>query len=297
MATRRKRPVLYEIVRHTRRTSDVGWRENQARGKFEAAPAAAPAVSAPVITAPEPARVPPPVRPVSEPTALSQSIRFTDGKLLMELAWPGMTVAAVAIVAVLAVAFQAGARYARPSSPPAAPSVQPATILPEETRPAPSGMPSHRPTERQPIATPVKPPEKPVTPVTVPPRAEPAPLPIAPPAPPPPAQPSYEFKKGYHYVVVQHFKPEHKDTAEEAASFLKANGIDCVVNPRKSDIELVATEAFLLNQKDGPAKAGARKACDALKLKIRTLGATFAKQQATAKKPQYPLDQPYERLQ
>lgn len=227
------------------------------------------------------------------------AVRFMDGRLLLDLAWPGMTAAAVMAVILLALAFQIGRHNPLPprpvssAEPPAATTAKtadPTLVLPKETRPWPA-VPTHRPPDNAPVAVPTPPAARTV-------EAPPQPAAQAPQQPAEQAnQAAYAFKPGYDYVVVQYFKLEHKDVAIDAARFLQANGVDAVVVPKKSDVEVVATTPFLLDQKDAAAKAAAQKACAALKDKIRTLGRAFAKQQAAAKKPQYAFDQPAERLE
>jgi hypothetical protein len=298
VATRRKRPVLYEIVRHTRRTSDVGWRKSHFRTespkrvpleplRASSAPGLRPAAVA--VEAPRPLAAP----ESSAPVSTARSIHFAAGRLLIDLAWPGITATALLAIVLLALAFQAGKRYVKPAeSVPAAQKVaavnpaDPAAPVRRESAPISAAVPSHRP------------PEKAQTP-TVPARAAeppPAPAPAAEPADDQTNQPAYAFKPNYHYVVVQYFPLEHKEVASDAVRFLQANGVDAVIVPKKSDVEVIATQPFLLKQKDRNAQIAAQKACDALKERIRTLGREFAKQQAAAKKPQYALDQPTERL-
>ena len=273
MPPRRKRPVLYEIVRHTRRPSDVGWRDPRHDADRPSRPA---------VERPGPAlHTSPPAAAESssanEAIRTASAVRFVDGRLLVDLAWPGITATALMVVVLLGLAFQAGKRSAASAEPDpieqtveqtiAAAAPDPASLLPPELRPPARDLPAPRP--------------------------EPAP-----PEPPPQQenQPAFSFQPGYHYVVVQHFRLEHKDAAFDAARFLQANGVDAVVVVKKADVEVVATTPFLLKQDNRAARAAAQKACDALKEKIRTLGREFAKQQAAAKRPQYALDQPAERL-
>ncbi len=292
MPPRRKRPVLYEIVRHTRRPSDVGWRDPRHDADRPSRPA---------VERPGPAlHTSPPAAAESssanEAIRTASAVRFVDGRLLVDLAWPGITATALMVVVLLGLAFQAGKRSAASAEPDpieqtveqtiAAAAPDPASLLPPELRPPARDLPAPRPAER--VQVPVAPAPR---------AAEPRPEP-APPEPPPQqeTQPAFSFQPGYHYVVVQHFRLEHKDAAFDAARFLQANGVDAVVVVKKADVEVVATTPFLLKQDNRAARAAAQKACDALKEKIRTLGREFAKQQAAAKRPQYALDQPAERL-
>ena len=289
MPPRRKKPVLYEIVRHTRRSTDVGWRDkrNDAdRPNRSPMENPEPALQASPLGAVE-------ARPATEVTRSAPAVRFVDGRLLVDLAWPGITASAVMAVVLLGLAFQAGKRSAASAEPgyveqtaDAGTPEPAAALLPPELRPPPRDLPAPRPAER--VQVPVAPAPR---------AAEPQPA-AAPPEPPPERenQPAFSFEPGYHYVVVQHFRLEHKDAAFDAARFLQANGVDAVVVVKKADVEVVATTPFLLKQDNRAARAAAQKACDALKEKIRTLGREFAKQQAAAKRPQYALDQPAERL-
>jgi hypothetical protein len=308
--TRRKRPVLYEIVRHTRRSSDVGWRDRRTLSEAQKSRAAEP-----LRADPAPGAWSPPADPARSPanpaganvndaahpggwpdsadsTGAARSVRFVEGRLLVDLAWPGITATTALAIFLLALAFQIGKRYAEPVRPAAdtqhsltGQAGDPAALLPPEIRPGGPSRPLHRTADNVQVA-----------PTAAARSEEPAPETTAEPPPQQADEPAFEFQTGYHYVVAQYFPLSHEQPAYDAAAFLRANGVDATVVKKKVDIELVATQPFLLRQKDRAARDAAHKACNALKNRIRELGLQFAKQQTAARKPVYALDQPAERL-
>lgn len=200
----------------------------------------------------------------------------------MNLAWPGMLVVAVGAIAILAVAFQAGVRYARSH----------AVDRPAESLVSAGNNPEAYPGPSEESAVE----EAPFTPVqpAVAPRQPEAGQPSAVVRPPEPAPAAFAFREGYHYVVVQHFPAAHLPTAQEAAKFLRARGIECVIE-RGKDVQLIATEGFLLRHDDKRTAEAEKKRCDAFKARIRELGKEFSQQQRNAGQPEYAFEQCYER--
>lgn len=262
MATRRKRPVLYEVMRRSQPRDSASRRRS-------AAPAAAPTggTASPAPTA------------VSASADRPRAIRIADGRLYAVLGWPGLGVLAVGTVFILWVMFQAGERYAR-SQFPAGETANRTVADSAATDVEGGGIPSadHRPADGGTVATPTDP----VTEAPAP--ASPSETGAAEP------QPTFEFKPGYHYVVIQHFYKSRQADAVSAARYLRANGVSCVVTPRTRDVELIATAPFLLRQEDVDARAAERQRCDALKRQIKQIGREYAREHG------YAFDQCYERL-
>jgi hypothetical protein len=96
-----------------------------------------------------------------------------------------------------------------------------------------------------------------------------------PPAPPP-ERPTVELRRGYHYVVVQHFPKRHRDHAERAARFLQDNGLSCALLSG-ADIRLVIAEPFLIDQDDRAASRRERKRGEALVQRVKELGKEYRK--------------------
>ena len=82
------------------------------------------------------------------------------------------------------------------------------------------------------------------------------------------------LQKGYHYIVVQHFPKSRRADAEEAALFLQDNGIPCALQTG-SDIRLVVTEPFQIDQGNQAAVRTEQRRANALLEQIRKLGQQF----------------------
>lgn len=255
MATRKNRPVLYEVVRLSRRQRESSWKR-----RLAPVPGAAGESEVPVGQEPVGAEEQVEERP--------RAVRISEGRLYVDLGWPGMAVVGVALLFVLFIAFQAGGRFYRPQ-----PAREPAPgLLGLGHEPAGAAAPDKEiaPEHRQ-AAQPV------VTPNL--PRAEgPSGEPERPAAKPaePPAS-STKLQAGYHYVVIQYFRKTEKEAAVKAAKFLRGKGVDCVIF-EGVDLQLVATEPFLIMQKDANAGAAEKRRCDDLKKRIRELGKEYKEQ-------------------
>ena len=252
MASRKNRPVLYEVVERSRRQRET-WRRP-------------PTTSEPAGEGP-----PPRVAIAGETRTPSRprSVRFVRGKLHAELGWPGMTVAGVAGVLIVLVAFEAGGRYAVSHHPDSAPAAENAAAPEGGTE---SAAPAHETAAPQPR------------------RAAEHPTRAAPTAareevaqPPPRAesenvrQPeSAEIQPGYSYVVIQHFRSSQVQAARDAGSYLIANGVDCFVLSG-SDLRLVATEPFLIEQDNAAARSAQERRAEQLRERVRALGKEYAR--------------------
>lgn len=114
----------------------------------------------------------------------------------------------------------------------------------------------------------------------------------APPAPPPsePVQWDTTLQKGRHYVVVAHYKKSDLALAQHAAAFLQERGIPCIIHEIRNAYMVVATQPFLINQKDAPARKAQQARADEFKRRIRALGKEHSRGSGNA------FDQCYERL-
>ena len=272
MAARKNRPILYEVVRRSHRPRDAG------RGQRGSAPP----VKLADASTPTPSR---PADPGPSSGDSARSLRVVNKKLHMRLGWPAMVVVAVAVIAVLCVAFQAGTRYVRSHGSDPEPVAEQERHDPVVDNTTTTEIPSvldRGPAEQPAVVTPERIDSTPI-PGPVPGEEEPQ-------SPPP-----FEFKKGYHYIVIQHFYPKHHKTARDAAKFIREAGVACIIVTRRADIELVATTPFMFRQ-DTEAQAAERRRCDALKSRIREIGKLFSKAQRAAGKPEYAFEQCYERL-
>ena len=92
---------------------------------------------------------------------------------------------------------------------------------------------------------------------------------------PAPGPPPVTLKKGYHYVVVQHFnKSRQPADAVAAGEFLQANGVPCA-RLSGADIRLVATQPFLVNQANTAAGRTERERSGRLLERIKQLGQRY----------------------
>jgi hypothetical protein len=114
----------------------------------------------------------------------------------------------------------------------------------------------------------------------------------SPPASPPsePVQWDTTLQKGRHYVVVAHYKKSDLMLAQNAAAFLQERGIPCVIHEIRNAYMVVATQPFLINQKDAAARKAQQARADEFKRRIRALGKEHSRGSGNA------FDQCYERL-
>ncbi len=266
MSARRNRPVLYEMVRHSRRPGQT------------ARPRSGEPAATETSSTPAPPRTTPPPK-TAEPTA-PRTVRVIDGHVSVRLGWPGLAVLAVGAIFVLFVAFQAGARFATTQTGDLADTMPPTAMpIDEPPQDTPAPVAAHRPPRQAEVVTP-----RPVE--QAPAQSRPAPVERTGET----AQPTFEFKRGYHYVVVQHFRRADLNAAQQAASFLHERGVPTELRTG-SDVQLIAREPFLINQDDTVARAAERRRCDALKQRIREIGKEYAKEAG------YDFKDCYERVQ
>jgi hypothetical protein len=103
--------------------------------------------------------------------------------------------------------------------------------------------------------------------------------------------PQITLRRGYHYVIIQHFGGK-RDDALATAEFLQNNDVPCAVLPGR-DIRLVATQPFLIDQGDRAAAEREQQAADRLIQKIKEIGKRFAEHRQGQGKGSYTLDKAY----
>lgn len=255
MAARKRRPVLYEVYR--RPTRDGGRPGTASSWSRVARPAEVDRGAAPPAPGPEGAPQP--------------SVGAAD-RWHITISGPTLAVLIAAGVVLLAVAFSAGQRYGAARS-----------SVPEPVGPTLSG-----PQEASQAAEPGSAEKSPSA----------APGEVARSAGPAAAAgqsaesagrdaPRVTLRKGYHYVVVQHFhKTRGRQAAQEAAAFLQANGVSCATLTG-ADIRLVVTEPFLINQPDPDAARRERQRAEQLLERIRQLGRQYSRQLANQGRKTY----------
>lgn len=308
MSTQKNRPVLFELVKNRASSAATTWRAPlpaKLQAKQRAAEGDAPG-----------AQTAAPVRAPAEQSSWTLPLpRFayevSGGQIRVGMNMTAAIIAGVVLLGLLLVAFQIGRSTA--SAPAAAPeNGQGATTAPATTdKPVVATPPVAG--DREKVHTPVRTPDQaaerrandpPVrrdaseakpdprsaesvrpgvpsgvtptqNPTTQPSPAKPAPEAAKPPTEPPASTP--EMKKGYHYLVIQHFRKTDSETADAAARFLIANGIPCAVQNMKADIRVIATDAFLIaGQKEPQRKAEQGRANDMIR-RVKQLGKEFAK--------------------
>lgn len=310
MATQRNRPVLFELVKQGKSSNAKTWRAPPP-AKVQAAQQRAAQPDAPP---PQPATQP--VRTGAAPAGWSIPMPGFAGEIAgdeirVSVNFTMAAIVAAALLALLVVAFQIGRWTAKPAGPT---SDNPAGTSTTSTAP-PNGAPSrlgggpnggstqgggdsrlNGPAQPDKIHTPGKAgpdgsgdTKKPTEPPAregdrepqrdkdkpAPPPVEPKPTPPVEPKPEP-AAPSVELKKGYHYLVIQHFRKNDTEQAESAARYLIAAGVPCAVQAMKADIRVIATEPFLINQKDPGRKTEQSRANDLIQ-KVKKLGKEYSR--------------------
>ncbi|MFQ5807730.1 MAG: hypothetical protein ACE5I3_14890 [Phycisphaerae bacterium] len=89
--------------------------------------------------------------------------------------------------------------------------------------------------------------------------------------------PQVTLRKGYHYVIVQHFrKKSEREAALKAGRYLQENGVACA-RLTGADIRLVAAEPFLIKQRDAAAARRQKERADRLMRRIKQIGRQFNK--------------------
>lgn len=282
---RKNRPVLYEVVRR-RGPRDLFWKR--------AVPPTAAADRPETLTPPplsQPAHVSAPPRPqppapaprAGAAPARPRSVRIDDGKVFLTLGWQQLTIVGVLLLILAVVVFQAGKLYATKVAattttndqvydpPPTKPETPPDKPK-GDTETPPSGETGavHRGPRGSSVATPPRRGED------SPPKVE-AKLetpPANPPTPPKSERPKHDFQVGATYLVIQHFPKSKLEDADKAAEFLKSKGIDCVVESRKDEHVLTATQAFRLDQKGGDLQREKQR-LEQLRTRVKELGREY----------------------
>lgn len=246
MATRKNRPVLYEVVRTSqRRQLPLLWQSSTRPASSEARPTES-------------------TGGVSETPTRPAFVRLEDGWIHFVLRWPTAAALGAALLVLMVVAFEAGRGLGRGRTGRAAvdeaalEAVLPMSHLPDQT-----GLPAP-PTAGE-VVTPRR--TSPAEPAA----AESAPATVA-------AGEIEDFRaeKGRSYLVVQHFPPERLSVAREARDFLRAGGVSCVLTRRGRDYVLIATEGFTRDATDARQRRSVEQRMNALIARVRQLGREFA---------------------
>ncbi len=260
MASRKNRPVLYELVSHG--------------GQPQAWPAPGPQTGTPSqpSSGPEQPGAAPTEDLFTSPRPAHATLRIVNGRVVLDLAWPYLAAVGVLLVVVLIATYHAGARSVHPPSPKAT-DVQAVLRGKSDSEPPAAEPVAPRPTPQPGRSGPVVTPRTPVP-------AEP------PPETPPPAEAkpaeheeaaSFALRPGYSYVVVQHLskRPAGVQAGEKIREFLTAKGIATVVRPGSGDLEVLVAEPFLTKQGDGAAAAHEKERARQLVERIKKLGQEF----------------------
>lgn len=294
MSTQKNRPVLFELVKNRPSSGATSWRaplpaKLQARQRVAEGEQPPPAGVTPIRVTAE--------RPSWEVLIPRVSYEAAGGQIRVGMNAAAAIAIGVVLVVLLFAAFQFGRSFA---ASPAAPNngPKPATGPTTAEKSNVATPPSTGDTGK--VHTPNRPADEPeqrpsgVVPPTrrdnVNPRPDSAdaekPQPEKTPsstnaeAPKVSAEPpgtTFELKKGYHYLVIQHFRKTDMETADAAARFLIANGVPCAVQNMKADIRVLATDTFLIaNQKEPIRKEQQDRANDLIR-KVKQLGKEFAK--------------------
>ncbi len=258
MAARKRRPVLYEVVRRDR-GGQPEWQQRPEQPGPEAFPPTA-----------SPSTVPAPAKQ-TEATEPAPMVQVVGECVHLSLGWPVIAIALAGLLVALAVSFHAGTRYAQQTGTPDEDALTPTetgSLLSEATEVADRG------TGRSGEGTGVAPTRRRPAEAGGDMGAE-APRRTS---PPPDRQPtSNELQKGYHYVFIQFFPKSRLKDAQAAAEFLRANGLPCVIQEARADTRLIADQPFLLDQRDVAARQRERQRCDELKRRIKQLGKEYAR--------------------
>jgi hypothetical protein len=255
MLSRKKKPVLYEVIRRS------------AAGQMARKPAERePEPAAEAVHEPPKPRI---VTSVEEASSVPEAyeprrmVRVDRELVQLSLTWPVATVLSLAVLVALLLSFYAGwstapvGSHAGTRVTGAATDDFAAAAKPDGSSPAaPSGSIAVPPLRDagSAKAAPVKPQ----------PQASAAPLDV-------PFQPA----KGSHYLVVQYFKRDRAEVAALAQQLLAENGVAAALTRRGQDYVLIATEPFLLDNKDPALRRKEKQRADALQAIVRKVGKQF----------------------
>lgn len=289
MAARKHRPVLYEIAKGGRRapalkptipppgaasTGGTGPRPGKPAGATKERPLTPPATTEPLPTEPRGVLLPAASGETRPPSALRgetarkpQEPAVPGARLVVRLAGGRLAAAIVGAGLALWIAFEAGRLVGRAQGTPAQAAAEGGSW--EAARPAVgeggdrTGLAPQRANsagaENSGAAEPGAGVES---------AAHEA-------APATPAAPGgIELRRGYHYVVVQHFARSQRAEAVRAAEFLSASGLR-VGLLSGADVRLVVDEPLLIEQPDKQAAAAERERGAALVAKVKALGKEY----------------------
>jgi len=290
---RKKRPVLYEVLK----------RERAARsGPLLVSPASRPIESVelpPVGVAAASSHEPPDLR--GDADASPGRFSIADSTIRLSVSYPVAGLVGVAALVVLMVAFHLGRRIENGRGSPAGDAAMLALLTGETAsgrtslagdsseqsgatggEPAAGGLsnlPRRDSFENSAVAIPLEAPE-PRSQAAAPAKSDPPPT--AKPAAPtqtPAGEPRGRvvLEKGTHYVVIQHFRKKDAGAAEQAGAFLRANGIDCAIQHNKEDIRLVATTPFRIEGKEASTKRAEEVRAETLLRQIKQLGKDYSR--------------------
>jgi hypothetical protein len=278
VATRKNRPVLYEVVSRQRRAREPIFR---VRPVGIDAPAEVSGAAPPN----SPAAARPGRHPIDAATPAGgfavggrlRSFRVQDGRLHLSLGWPELTIAVVLALCLLVVAFQAGTHVGRDATSDAA-----GPPLPTNPGAAGIGEPPDAPVDepgndgdllpqRQPRGHVAVPPARPGESSGASPKRSDAPSG----KPEEASRPEFTPRPGLWYVIIQHFRRSEGDAAEKAATFLRSNGVACEIVHRASEHVLIASEPFNLGLKGAELDAVTQR-LDQFKKRIKALGRTYS---------------------
>ena len=255
MASRKARPVLYEVARRGRP------REPHLKHRPEPPSAeVAPATNS-VVPLAEPTRP-------DEMAKASPGIQVVDERVHFALSWPAIAMVLAAVVVALAVSFHAGTRYGQRTSTPA--DGEAAHLVADQSAGASAEDPRAAANEPRSGA-------RAIPPATPPASAEgstPARTPGRP-APREQQPPRAELQAGQHYVFIQYFRKTRMENAQAAAAFLRANGLPCTIQRARDDIRLIATEPFKLDTEDAATRQREKQRCEEIKRRIKQLGEEY----------------------
>lgn len=277
MAQRKDRPILFEVVQKGAETRAPATRRGSGSGLSEFARRlrANPEVRQPVRpSGPTPGDEIVDVEPVDRPdsagglTALIE--RFKNGKLHLAISWTAIAGLGLFALLLILLSFYIGSQWARSSLVVAAPK---------------SDDPLERALEGDPQSSVLEIPDSQHRSggrIATPPRNEPhaaseSGTPTVIPATTLDSPRETPREKGRHYLVIQHFKKTDVSDAEAAEQFIRVNGIPCSIYGSTKDLRLIATQGFLIDQKDAAAKQAEQRKCDDLKRRIKELGKQYAK--------------------
>jgi hypothetical protein len=254
VAVRKKRPVLYEVYRPPSKSADPTWKPR-------------PSSSSPPTDRPAARRDGESEAPSRAPVSHGPTTPAATGRWQVTISAPTLAILGAAMVVLLAVVFSAGRHYesVHPSATTGAILTQTDGADPSTGAQDGSGAGTDAPGASQ-AGELVSAPDETSGAVsaTVLDATGDKPLQVA-------------LRPGYHYVIIQHFKKRsERQAALKAAEYLQANGVACATMTG-ADIRLIATEAFLIKQRNSAAARRERERAGELTQRIKELGQQYNK--------------------